>query len=178
MKNLTKLFTAVFVSAFLLTSCFKDDSRKMDDLDYLIMNQKADIEIKGEGKYEKVLINPIVTNDDCVFIVSGTIGYYLDDNLVAIIDYGNGECDNLATKTIDGKTVEFKLDNKDGSLKYNKIIVEPLIKKDDCDFIVSGIIQYTKDEVIVATIDFGNGDCDEWATKTWETGSKVFSLRK
>jgi hypothetical protein len=30
----------------------------------------------------------------------------------------------------------------------------------------------------MATIDFGDGECDEWAIKTWEGGSKVFSIEK
>ena len=29
----------------------------------------------------------------------------------------------------------------------------------------------------IATVDFGNGECDDIATKYWESGSKEFSLK-
>ena len=61
--------------------------------------------------------------------------------------------------------------------KYEKVIVEPLVSLEDCDYIVSGIIEFYKGDAWVATIDFGDGICDEWATKTWDGGSKDFSLK-
>ena len=34
---------------------------------------------------------------------------------------------------------------------------------------VSGLIEfYDTDSNWVATIDFGSGECDQWATKTWD----------
>lgn len=30
----------------------------------------------------------------------------------------------------------------------------------------------------LVTIDFGDGECDEWATKIWDGESKVFSMKK
>ena len=45
--------------------------------------------------------------------------------------------------------------------------MKPLIKSEDCDYIISGIIKYySKTGKWVATIDFGDRTCDEWATKT------------
>ncbi len=69
----------------------------------------------GEGhndsmdKYTKNIVNPIVYIDDCDYPVSGTIVYLLDEEVVAVIDYGDGTCDNIATKTVDGETYEFEL---------------------------------------------------------------------
>ena len=176
MKNLFKVFLFIAAStAFIFTSCKKDKT----DSDLLkLADQKADIVVKGDGKLVKVITKDLVKRDDCDFIVAGTIEYRMGDKVVAIVDYGNGECDNLATKTVGDKIYTFKLDGKDKDGKYDKIIVEPLIKPEDCQYIVSGVIQFLKDGVVVATIDFGDGVCDEWATKTWNGGSKVFSMAK
>lgn len=47
------------------------------------------------------------------------------------------------------------------------------MKTDDFDYIVAGIIKYFdyKTEAYLAPIDYGNGTCVEWATKTWPAGS-------
>lgn len=66
-----------------------------------------------KGAYEKVITKPLVKTDDCKYIVEGTIEYLKDGKTVAVVDYGNGECDNIATKTVDGKTYEFELNKKE-----------------------------------------------------------------
>jgi hypothetical protein len=40
----------------------------------------------------------------CRFIVSGTIEMRPQDRPVRLLDYGNGDCDNVATVTINGET--------------------------------------------------------------------------
>lgn len=60
---------------------------------------------------------------------------------------------------------------------YTETIVDAINKK-ECYFEewkktvltpVSGLIEfYDTDSNWVATIDFGSGDCDQWATKTWD----------
>ena len=59
---------------------------------------------------------------------------------------------------------------------YSEIEVNPIIKR-SCYFQdwgkdvmtpVSGLFEYyDSDDNWVASIDFGDGTCDEWATKTW-----------
>lgn len=100
----------------------------------------------------------------------------MEDVVVAIIDFGDGECDNIAAKTVDGETTEFRLNGKDKSSKYDKVITKPLVKIEGCEYIVEGTIEYSKNGTWVATVDYGNGECDEWATKIWDGGSKTFSL--
>lgn len=60
---------------------------------------------------------------------------------------------------------------------YTEIEVSPIVKtscyftKWDKDVMtpVSGLFEYyNADGNWVASIDFGNGICDEWATKTWD----------
>ena len=60
---------------------------------------------------------------------------------------------------------------------YSEVIVDPIVKT-SCYFIqwdktvttpVSGLLEYY-DSINnwIASIDFGDGTCDEWATKTWD----------
>jgi len=62
--------------------------------------------------------------------------------------------------------------------EIEKVITNPLVKIDDCDYIVSGIVEFysTKDDSWLATINFGDGECDEWATKITDDGTFVFSM--
>ncbi len=151
------------------------------------------VALKGEGKYEKIITKPLVKTDDCQYIVEGTIEYLLNGETVAIVDFGNGECDNIATKTVDGETYEFELDNKkrdkkdydkgDGKGKgkddkrdYTKNIIKPIVKLEGCDFPVEGTIEYLKDGEVIATIDYGDGECDNIATKTVDGETYEFEL--
>lgn len=179
MKKSISIITVFALSIVMLfTACEKNDYEKSieDDFKY----EEADLLLKGDGDFEKVVTNPLVKLEDCKYIVAGTIEFRKDGEAVAVIDFGDGTCDNIATKTVDGETTEFNLDklNKGDKFDYKKVIVEPLVKIESCDYIVSGIIKLYKGDAWVATIDFGDGECDEWATKTWDGGSKEFSLKK
>tara|TARA_B100000497_G_C7252846_1_gene180887 strand:- start:19 stop:426 length:408 start_codon:yes stop_codon:yes gene_type:complete len=48
----------------------------------------------------KFVYEPIVISDDCNCIVSGKVKYLKDCKTIALIDYGNGICDNIATKIL------------------------------------------------------------------------------
>ena len=60
---------------------------------------------------------------------------------------------------------------------FSEIEVSPIVKE-NCYFDqwdkevmtpVSGLFEYyDSDDNWVASIDFGDGTCDEWATKTWD----------
>ena len=76
---------------------------------------------------------------------------------------------------------------------YSEIIVDSIVKT-ACYFVqwdktvttpVSGLLEYyDSNNNWVASIDFGDGTCDEWATKTWDVnmfpdfpnGSEDFSV--
>lgn len=82
------------------------------------------------------------------------------------------------------KNVIENISSNDGMLErsayiekgFSEIEVAPIVKKNcyfeewDKDIMtpVSGLFEYyDSDDNWVATIDFGNETCDEWATKTW-----------
>ncbi len=178
MKDILNVFIFVFISLIFITAgCNKEKDSAGYDMVNTAIELKEDIAIDGDGKFEKVITKRLVKLDDCRFIVSGTIEYYLNGKLVATVDYGNGTCDNIATKTVRGYTSRFELDGKDDS-NFRKVIVEPLVSIEGCDYIVAGVIDFYKEQKWLATIDFGDGTCDDIAIKIWEDGRKKFSLSK
>lgn len=180
MKSTKIIATIITLGLFIVvTSCSKVDKYDSSEEDFKI--EEADLEFMGDGDLKKVITSPMVKLEDCKYIVAGTIEFYKGDNIVATIDFGDGTCDNVATKIVGDELTEFKLDKKgkDGMKDYyDKVIIEPIVKIDECEYIVSGIVDFYKGDTWIATIDFGDGSCDEWATKTWDGGSKQFSLRK
>jgi len=79
-----------------------------------------DKECEFKSKY---IYEPIVFDEDCNCIVAGKVKYIKDCQTVALVDYGNGTCDTIATKTVckNGKceasagayTVEINIDCKE-----------------------------------------------------------------
>ena len=60
--------------------------------------------------------------------------------------------------------------NGDQTKQYNntdyiEYIVKPIVVSPDCNCIVQGFLKYVKNNKTVALIDYGNGECDEWAVK-------------
>ena len=109
MKNsflqLSVIFGIIILGAVLFTSC-----------------EKSFLKDKCEFK-EKYIYEPLVFDEACDCIVAGKVKYLKDCKTAALVDYGNGACDNIATKTIcvNGKcearagayTVDFEIDCKE-----------------------------------------------------------------
>lgn len=79
MKYLKLSSLLLFILAIACTSCSK----------------KEDCGLKSKYIYE-----PIVFDESCNCIVSGKVKYLENCKTASLIDYGNGECDNIATRTI------------------------------------------------------------------------------
>ncbi len=58
---------------------------------------------------------------------------------------------------------------------FTKNIVEPLLIDRSCGYIISGIMEITKDDNVM-TIDFGDGTCDSEATVTKDDSTEVIDL--
>jgi len=52
-------------------------------------------------EYSMEITTPLVRSWDCFWITSGTIEKTINETVI-VIDFGDGECDNIATKSIDG----------------------------------------------------------------------------
>ena len=85
MKNLVVLLIIILVAG---CSKFKnDDFSKNHNCEKL-------------AGFHKFIYKPIVISQECNCIVSGKVKYIKDCKTVALVDYGNGNCDNVATKII------------------------------------------------------------------------------
>jgi hypothetical protein len=172
MKNKMKLIgimTIIGVVSF--ASCKKDSANSMDSMGIEIATEESNVHLTTSN-YQTVITNELISSSGEDYYTEGTIEYKINNQIVSVVDFGNSN-DETAQLTVGGSNSEFKLKkNKEGS-KYKKVIVKPLVKTDDCNYIVEGIIKYYEISTgeWAATIDYGDGTCDEWATKTWPAGS-------
>ncbi len=168
------LLTLVVVAVILLaTACTKSVEGKLSE-EESYGNQRENVQIPETDEYEKVVINPIVFVKGWKYPVSGTIEYWQNGKLVATIDYGTGELDSFATKTINGEVYEFDLTEMKKA--YVKVITNPIVKVEGWDYPVAGTIEYYKEETLVATVDYGNGELDSIGTKVTPKGTYTFDM--
>jgi len=73
-----------------------------DDI-YLITGT-ADGTLETGWTWEREILNPLRVELACRFIVSGTVEIRPEERPVRILDYGNGDCDNIATVIVNGVT--------------------------------------------------------------------------
>ena len=188
MQYLPKLHLILFLILVFIFGCNSSDLSKKEgkvskenidysaaEVDYInIRSSKTD----SAKTYTKKILIPLEKIDGCDYVVKGKIEYIKNGTVVATVDYGDGECDDIATKTVDGKKYTFNLGGKRKSSRYKKNILMPLVKIDGCDYIVEGKIEYTKNGAVVATVDFGDGQCDNIATKTVDGVEHEIKLNK
>ncbi|MCP4438873.1 MAG: hypothetical protein GY810_08000 [Aureispira sp.] len=109
MKNLILLSTTI-LSLLLVFSCSKEPMDKDYDKDSYACKDKKDYDKKctkgdkkgcnkGKADYTKIVVEPIQKSADCDCIVGGLIKYVENGKTTALVNYGDGTCDNLATKT-------------------------------------------------------------------------------
>jgi len=105
-----KLFGILLVLAMSLgiglTSCQKDDSTTVTDeafksTEVYLTSLEPEVEVRGTGDkndYERIVVEEIVRSNECKGEpVSGIIEFYYDGEMVFSVDFGNGECDGVAT---------------------------------------------------------------------------------
>ena len=188
MQNLLKLHLILFSILVFIFGCNSSDLSKKEEtvskenIDYSV-SEGDYINVKSSNTdntntYTKNILIPLEKIDGCDYVVKGKIEYIKDGTVVATVDFGDGQCDDIATKTVDGKEHTYNLGGKNKSSRYKKNILIPLVKIDDCDYIVEGKIEYIKDGTVVATVDYGDGQCDDIATKTVDGKDYEFKLNK
>ena len=101
--------------------------------------------------------------------------FYLTLTFIILLTVSCEKSEDIGTEIISNDAIELRSElQQDG---YIETIVDSIVKQ-DCYFEkwdktvltpVSGLIEfYDSNDNWVASIDFGNGSCDEWATKTWD----------
>jgi hypothetical protein len=61
--------------------------------------------------YSKEIIEPLIKQWDCPWIVSGIIETTIGETVITL-DFGDGTCDNLAIRTVDGESEEIEMDGR------------------------------------------------------------------
>ena len=188
MKNLLKLNLILFPILVFIFGCNSSDSLKKEgkvseeNIEYNV-SEGDYINVKSSNTdntntYTKNILIPFEKIDGCDYVVKVKIEYIKNGTVVATVDFGDGQCDDIATKTVDGKEHTYNLGGKKKSSRYKKSILIPLVKIDGCDYIVEGKIEYIKNGTVVATVDYGDGQCDDIATKTVDGVDHEFTLYK
>ena len=66
--------------------------------------------MNDELKFEKITIEPLLIDRSCRYPLSGIVEITRADETMTI-DYGDGECDNIAHVSKDGVTEEIELNS-------------------------------------------------------------------
>ncbi|MFA9388205.1 MAG: hypothetical protein ACERKD_00270 [Prolixibacteraceae bacterium] len=73
----------------------------------------------GEN-WERLIIEPLVRLGDCRYNVQGIVQFSSNGVVISTLNFGDGECDNLAILTSDGEDVEIELTGKKPEAKLDK----------------------------------------------------------
>ena len=167
MKTQAKyLILFIGIGIFTLNSCKKDGFNPKDKFSQEVISEEANLQLSSSS-YEKV-ISESLENDGAEYYTKGIIEYKVNNHIEASINFGDSDKKILVTQGGVGK----KFDLKKEKSGYKKVLISPIVKTDDCEYIVEGIIKYydSKSGEYLAAIDFGNGTCDEFAVKKWPAG--------
>lgn len=184
-RKAKSLVVFIGIGVFTLYSCKKDGLNPKDAFVEEVAKEEP-VLVLSSSRYEKSIEQPLETNGKDYYS-KGVIEYKVNNKTEAIFDFGDSDTKVLVTKNGVGKRYDLKKGNEKS--KFKKVIVSPMIKTDDCDYIVEGIVKYYdgKSGEYLAMVDFGDGTCDDIAVKswpagkskgkTWAAGSKTFSLK-
>lgn len=173
------------IGAMVLLSCNKEES-EVDFTDSISTVDETLLLPESGYTINKVTELGGLENDR---YTEGIIQYVKDGEILASVDFADGTDADEATIDQDGVKSRCDLEKMDGGKDgkfgkgkkrhFKKIIVEPIVKTEDCDYIVSGIVKLfdKKTGKWVATIDFGDGTCDDQATKETADGLYTFTLK-
>ena len=183
MKNL--MFVTAMIALIGFTSCKKDQVQS--NLGSTIASEPHQILLQSSG-FERVVTTPLDMSTEEDYYASGVIEYQLDGEVLATVDFAGGDSDDEASLFQNGvktmikkkkgwKSVKGKKGKKDKDGDYKKVIVDPIVKANNCPYIVSGIVKYydIKTGDWLATVDFGDGTCDTLAVKYYPLNGGVDS---
>ena len=69
----------------------------------------ADSESSEGVSFSRIIVDPLIKPATCRFITQGIVNFYKNDEIFAELNYGEGECDDIATITKDGETRQITL---------------------------------------------------------------------
>jgi len=90
--------------------------------DIFLLSRNGSITVNDELKFGKITIEPLLIDRSCKYPLSGIVEITKADETMTI-DYGDGECDNIAHVSKDGVTEEIELNSgqfRKGFKRHNK----------------------------------------------------------
>ena len=86
------------------------DTEEREDDVYEITGTVSGVNAEGEN-YGKSITSPLIKSRDCPWITSGVIEKTSGEDVV-VVDFGDGTCDNLATRTENGVSEEIEMNHR------------------------------------------------------------------
>lgn len=123
-------------------------------------------------KVDSVTLNTQITSGHCT---NGTwnIDWSCNKTLKQIAGYSTSSDDTDDAFQITGTTSG---KNREGR-NFTTNITTPIVKKSNCPYISSGVLELTPEGLATRTVDFGNGTCDDDATFTVNGQTVSFKLK-
>ena len=161
------------IAAFALMACEKDTGT--DNIEDEILNEEETLRLPESG-FTITETTPLGDEVDGVF-TSGVIEYEKDGELLAKFDFSESD-EEHGVLEMEGEKKDCDLKKHGKKHPFKKVIVKPIVKTDDCEHPVAGIIKFFSKKTgdWLATIDFGDGTCDDIAVKTTAKGDYEFTL--
>lgn len=163
-----------------LVACNKEEETTSDSqMIEEVASEDATVTVSSSN-YAMEILEPLVQTAEHEAYSDGKIAYLEDGEATTTIEFeegedGRGHC--MRHRDSLGMDRPNMRPPRDGG-KFTKVIVNPLVKSLECDYIVAGTIELFDGDVWVATIDFGDGTCDILATKTTADGVHDIDLSK
>ncbi len=72
--------------------------------DVILITGNVNYEAENGTTFSKTIVDPLVKTGACRFVVQGIVNFTLKGDEFAVLDYGDGTCDDVATITKNGET--------------------------------------------------------------------------
>lgn len=94
-----------------MTQGFSTPHLPADDIFELTGSASAKLSVDNRiREWSTVVMSPLIKKFNCRWVVSGQVSLKRNDSGLAVLDYGNGECDKIATLTVRNRVVIISLD--------------------------------------------------------------------
>lgn len=80
--------------------------------DKIQITGSVNVSSSNNQSYSKTIVDPLIRLGDCPYFVQGKTQLTVNGALTSEVDFGNGDCDNVATLTTGGTTVNIDLSGR------------------------------------------------------------------
>jgi len=83
-----------------------------NDDDKIEITGSVNTTVSGGDSYLKEIVEPLIKLGNCHYFVKGITQISLNGEVISVLDFGNGECDNNATLATGGETINIDLSGR------------------------------------------------------------------